>query len=487
MVMGFSTRDNRTETPDADRIRSWGVRRISEAVRGREISAADVVKASLRRIAKANPTYNAMVDVYEDEALANADAVDAAVAAGIDPGPLAGVPTAIKDNTFTKGHPATDGVRQLADVIWQTDDPIVERVRTTGGNIIGRTNVPAHCWQLFCTNQLFGTTTNPRSPQLTPGGSSGGSAAAVASGMVPLAQGNDIGGSIRYPAYACGVVGLRTSLGAIPGSDPRPSIVKPFPFQIFATQGPLARTVDDIDAAFHALRGYSPRCAFSTPAVDAPHGASVVGVYRGESITPLHPDVEAAIEDATASLRAAGYVVEDIDTDLFVRLRRLSHLLIFEQLMRQYPEQVDEGGEILRRGIIGARLLSARLFGEHPALTLEDYLNGLAERGLLIVRLQELLERYPIILTPVSSEPPFEQDEDQKVDDDRRLQMADVIWPMESVPLAGVPALAVPTGHVFRGVPLGVQIIARRFAENDLFRAGRVIEARSLGKGRKVL
>lgn len=464
---------------DGENIWSWSATRTAAAIRTGDISAAEALASISARIDAVDPAINAFVERYGDEGRANAAAIDAIVAVKGEPGPLGGVPVAIKDNTFSAGHRATDGVEALADVIYPHDDPVVERIRRAGGNIIGRTNLPPHCWQLFSTNTLNGETRNPRNPALTPGGSSGGAAAALAAGMIQIAQGNDIGGSIRYPAYACGVVGLRPTVGTVPGSDPRPLIVKPFPFQAFAVQGPLARTVDDVALAFHAFRGYSPRDGFSTPPLDAPLGAHRVALVRGEGITPLDPQVAAALDDAAGALAGAGYEVEEVDADrLFRRLRDLTHRLVFEQVLRQWPEQIPEGGEILRRGIIGAKLLSERLFGAGYELTLQDYLDGLALRGELIVELQELLERFPLILTPVSSQPPFARNEDQWAGDERRLEMADVIWPMESIPIAEVPALAVPTGHVWNGVPLGVQLIARRFAENDLFEAGRIVQAR---------
>lgn len=456
---------------------AWTATATIQAIRKREVTPSQVLDSVLQRIDRVNPTINAFVEVYRDEAASAAKAFDGIVRAGGSSGPFSGIPVALKDNTYEAGKHATDGVEALKDFIYPHDDPIVERIRESGGVVIGRTNVPPHCVQLFCTNTLFGETLNPRNPDLTPGGSSGGAAAALASGMIHIAQGNDIGGSIRYPAYACGVVGLRSTVGTIAGSDPRPLMVKPFPFQIFAVQGALARTVEDEELAFRALRGYSPRCAFSTPPIDLPLGARRVGVYLGEEIVPLDPQVRQAVEIASRALERAGYVVEPIRTSVFEQARTIAHQLIFEHVMRLFPNQVEEGGEILRRGVIGAQLLSERLLGRNFRLTFDGYTDALALRGQLIVELQELLERYPVILTPVSSEPPFARNEDQEASDARRERMADVIWPMESVVPLAVPAISVPTGHWYRGVPLGVQLIARRFAENDLFQAARIVEA----------
>lgn len=459
----------------SDELWAWSATRLAAAIAAREVSAQEALVASFERIDAVNPTVNAMVDIYREEATTAAEATDAYLAAGFSLGPLGGVPVAIKDNTHSVGHPATNGIPAHAEELSTADDPVVAHLRRGGANVIGRTNLPPWCWQWFSTNELFGTTLNPRNHELTPGGSSGGAGAAVAAGFVTIAQGNDIAGSIRYPAYANGVVGLRPTIGAVPGNDPSPED-KPLANQLFATQGPLARSVDDVRLAFEVMRGYSPRDAVTVPPVDMPAGARRVAVYRGTDIAPLHPTVAQALNASIDALTAAGYIVEEIETDLFQQMFELEELLALQEFIQSGSSHLDEGGEILRNGLEGHRAVVEQFFGSGFTMTLGDYTQALARRGTVIRGLQSLQERWPLILTPASAGLPYLQDEDQHASLERRRDMVLEAWPMCTTPAVGFPGLVVPTNVIGSGVPLGVQLISRRFAENDLFAAGGALE-----------
>ena len=188
---------------------------IAALVRSRQVSAREVAVASLDRLDAVNPAINAVVDCDHGEVLAAADVTDARIAAGDDPGPLAGVPVTIKVNTDQKGHATTNGLCSNRDLIAGSNSPVVDNLQAAGAVILGRTNTPAFSMRWFTDNQLHGRTLNPHDASITPGGSSGGAAAAVAAGIGPIGHGNDIGGSLRYPAYSCGVHGLRPTPGRI--------------------------------------------------------------------------------------------------------------------------------------------------------------------------------------------------------------------------------------------------------------------------------
>ncbi|MDZ4368776.1 MAG: amidase family protein, partial [Afipia sp.] len=189
---------------------------LAAHIRSRKLSAREAAQAALDRLNAVNPAINAVVDHRPEDALAQADAVDAALAKGENPGALAGVPITIKVNVDQAGFATTNGVKLQRDLVAQTNSPVVDNLRKAGAVIVGRTNAPAFSYRWFTTNLLHGDTKNPRDPSITPGGSSGGAASAVTAGIGHIAHGTDIAGSIRYPAYACGVHGLRPTLGRIP-------------------------------------------------------------------------------------------------------------------------------------------------------------------------------------------------------------------------------------------------------------------------------
>ena len=240
---------------------------IADGVRTRRFSAREAAESALARIDSVNGALNAVVDRFDDEALAAADAVDAAVARGDNPGPLGGVPVTVKVNVDQKGRATTNGLRLQKDLIAEADNPVVANLRRGGAVIVGRTNCPAFSIRWFTRNSLHGATLNPRAPGRTPGGSSGGASSAVAAGMGAVAHGTDIAGSIRYPAYACGVHGLRPTVGRIPvynASGPDRHIGG----QITSVSGPLARSMGDLRIAVEAMAAPDPRDPWYVPAPD---------------------------------------------------------------------------------------------------------------------------------------------------------------------------------------------------------------------------
>src|SRR6056297_781827 len=238
---------------------------IAARVRTRETSAREETEAALARLAAANPALNAVVDEFPEEALAEADRVDALIAQGRDPGPLAGVPVTVKVNVDQAGRATTNGLQLQKDLIAEEDSPVTANLRRAGAVVIGRTNTPAFSLRWFTRNSLHGATFNPHDKAITPGGSSGGAGAAVAAGIGAVAHGTDIAGSIRYPAYACNLHGLRPSFGRVPAanlSGPDRTIGA----QLTAVSGPLARRIEDVRLAFEALSAGDWRDPWHAPA-----------------------------------------------------------------------------------------------------------------------------------------------------------------------------------------------------------------------------
>src|SRR5215212_12238429 len=231
---------------------------IAALIGSKEISAKEATSAALARLEAVNPAINAVVDHRPEDVLAQAEAVDVAIARKQQPGPLTGVPVTVKVNIDQAGFANTNGLKLQRDLIARSNSPVVDNLRKAGAVIVGRTNCPAFSYRWFTTNLLHGDTKNPRDPGITPGGSSGGAGAAVAAGIGHIAHGTDIAGSIRYPAYACGVHGLRPSHGRVPtynASSPERGIGP----QLMAVSGPIGRTIADVRAGFIAMSAADPR------------------------------------------------------------------------------------------------------------------------------------------------------------------------------------------------------------------------------------
>ena len=468
--------DRRASSDDA--AWRWSATAIAHAVRTRRVSAREIAQAHLDRIAATNPAVNALVEVSPDEALAMADAADQAVAAGEPLGPLHGVPVSIKINVDQAGHATTNGVVAFKDEVAPADGPQAAALRRAGAVFVGRSNTPAFSYRWFTDNALHGRTLNPWDATRTPGGSSGGAAAAVAAGLVPIAHGNDIGGSIRHPAYACGVTGIRPTVGRVPGwygprqADPALSV------QTMLTDGPLARSVADLRLALAAMGGFDARDPLALPglpAVPAMARPIRVGLLRDVEVARPSPAVNAALDAAAGWLADAGYHVEEVALPQLREAYQLWYLLAMEEFRQILPlvEQVGDAG--MRRAAAHYYAVAKDWWGERPDLA--TYMNGYARRGMLVAQLQQFFEHTPIVLLPVSAEQAFEHDADIASVERMRQVMA-AQWSMMAIPLLGMPAVAVPTG-IAGGLPVGVQLLGGRWREELLLDAAEVIEARA--------
>jgi Asp-tRNA(Asn)/Glu-tRNA(Gln) amidotransferase A subunit family amidase len=260
---------------------------LAQTIRVGRASSREAVQSVLGRMDAVNAKLNAVVRRMDDEALAAADTADA-LRAKREPLPLHGVPVTVKVNTDQKGHPTDNGVVAFKDVIAPDDAPVVANLRAAGAIVVGRTNVPAFSMRAFSENELHGRTQNPRDRSVTPGGSSGGAASAVAAGIGAIGHGNDIAGSVRFPAFCCGIVGLRVGLGRIPSFNHSAKVARGIGAQLMATQGPLTRTVGDARLALRVMAKGDPR---DTRWVDAPLAGPLVARPIKVAIVPRSPAV----------------------------------------------------------------------------------------------------------------------------------------------------------------------------------------------------
>jgi amidase len=442
---------------------------LAGAIRAGRLSAREAVGSTLARIGAVNPVINALPAVLEEEAMAAAAKADEAQARGARLGAMHGVPVTIKVNVDQRGHATTNGIVALRENIAAEDAPVVANLRAAGAIVVGRSNTPAFSYRWFTDNDVHGRTLNPWSHGITPGGSSGGAAAATASGMGAVGHGNDIGGSVRYPAYACGIAGLRPTVGRIPAYNSTMSEDRPLASQMMSVQGPLARNIADIRLAFAAMARPDARDPISLPmAFEFPLPATPikVAVFRDGR---ADSQVSGALERAAKALSGAGFAVEEAAPPCFDEAHRLWLAFIANDMRRSMLAAIETYGDAAIRA-------SARHFtGSVPEMSRDEILALLARRYTIAREWSLFLARYPILLMPVSWRRPVEVDMDVK-GAELGAELIAAQSPMLPIALLGLPGLAVPTG-LAEGLPSGVQLVGDRFREDLLLMAGEAIEA----------
>lgn len=461
-------------TASSSRNELWALSagEVAALVQARAVSAVEVAQAALGRIEQVNPKLNAIVESRPDEALARARAVDAALARGENPGPLAGVPVTIKVNTDQQGYATTNGVKLNRDLVAPANSPVVDSLLAAGAVPVGRTNTPAFSYRWFTSNLIHGATYNPHDKGLTPGGSSGGAGSAVAAGMGCIGHGTDIAGSIRYPAYACGVHGLRPSLGRVAAYNPSAARDRGIGPQLMAVSGPLARSVHDLRLGLNALARADARDPNWAPAPqigpDAPRRAALC--LRPDGLDTV-PEICDALLDAAGKLRDAGWVVDELDAlpPIAEAVRIQITLWLgdgYDALVKAAQAEGDPGAI----AVLAGQAEVARSVG------LDDFAQALARRLTLARAWGLFLQDYPVVLLPNSAELPFADNLDlDGADAYERVWLAQA--PMIGLPVVGLPALSLCTGKA-GSAPLGVQIAAGRFREDLCLAAAEAIEAR---------
>jgi amidase len=451
----------------------WDAGALAAAIRRGKISSREATRAVLGRLEAVNPKLNAVTVVLAEQALASADRADAAVRRGQPLGPLHGVPVTIKENVDQEGAATTNGVVAFKGLVAATDSPPVASWRRAGAVIVGRTNTPAFSLRWHTDNELRGRTFNPWARERTPGGSSGGAAAALASGIAPLGHGNDLGGSVRYPAYCCGVAGIRPTLGRVPAYNATTVEERPLGIQLMSVQGPLARRVADVRLGLAAMAARDPRDPWWAPApLDGPPAARPIRVAL--TVDPaglgVHPEVAAAVRRAGAALAEAGYAVEEFEPPDVAGVARCWTAIVMNETRHvTQPVLREHGGVDLNRSL--DFFLAAT-----PDVDLAGYMKALATRSKHVRDWMLFLERHPLVVGPVSTEPPFEVGFDTATAA-RAGQVFTAQRLLVAVNLLGLPAVAVPAGAA-GGLPLGVQVIGSRYREDLCLEAAEVIEAR---------
>jgi amidase len=453
-----------------------GVVALADHIRRREVSAREAVDAILARIEAVNPAVNAITVLRVEAAREAAASADAALARGEALGALHGVPFTVKENIDVAGWPTTQGVPALAGNLAPADAPIVGQLRAAGAIPVGSTNLPDFGLRWDTDSSLRGVTRNPWHPSRTPGGSSGGAAAALATGMGPLSLGNDLGGSLRYPAQCCGICAIRPTHGRIARFVANLPAELPATFQLMWVEGPMAREVEDLRVVLGAVSHPDPRDPWWVPAPlrgPVPVPPVRVAVVVDPAGLGVDPEVAAGVRRAADALSAAGYKVEEAEPPAMLEAADMwRRLLLAEIRATQLP---------LLEQLISADALKALelCFPFIPDLDRVGFMFMLADRNRLLREWLRFFEGHPIVIGPVSTAPPFERGADLESSERSRSIMDSQRFVLP-VNLLGLPAVVVPVG-VGAGLPQAVQIIGAPYREDLCLDAAAAVE-RALGR-----
>ncbi len=441
-------------------------------VRARELSPVELVENSLERIDEVNGTLNCFCFVYPDEAIEAARAAERAVSAGSPLGPLHGLPIAIKDITPTKGKRTTMGSYAFEHHVPDESALLVDTLLDAGAIMVGKTTTPEFAYSSFTRSPLWGITRNPWNPERTPGGSSGGSGAAVASGCVPLAEGTDMGGSVRIPASFCGIVGLKPSFGRIPLD------FLPTQFDTIHHFGPLARTIADARLFLDVAQGPDDRDIMSlAPALDlsGQPDSSAKGLRLALDVDlgcyAVDADVETTVRSAAGALADAGAEVEEVDLGWTGDLADawLAHWGVY--LAAIFGDALEEFRDRMDPSVVS--LMDAGL-----AMSAVDFKRLEFVRTDGWKKLRPILERYDALLCPTMAHPapPADADEGEyyQRSTDGRYHGLDMTAQFNFV--SQCPALSVPAGFTDAGLPVGLQIVARRYCDDLALGIGAALE-----------
>jgi amidase len=430
---------------------------LARRIRAGEISAVEVLEAHLAQIERVNPRVNAIVTLAAEQAIARARAADDARARGEATGPLHGLPVAHKDLFPTKGIRTTSGSPIFADYVPDASALIVERLQRAGAITIGKTNVPEFGAGSQTFNPVFGPTLNPYDLAKTCGGSSGGAAVALACGMIPIADGSDMGGSLRNPDGYCNVVGLRPAPGRVPSWPTQNG------WATLAVDGPMGRTVADVALVLSVIAGPDPRSPIAIAEPGSRFAQPLDRDFRGTRIAwsrdlgglPFDPRIPAAIASQRHAFESLGCVVEDAEPDLadadeiFKTLRALSFELSHGELLRTHRTQLKD---TVIWNIEAGQLLNG-----------PDIARAERKRTALYHRVREFMETYEFLICPVTQAPPFDVTQPYLTEIEGVPMETYIDW-MRScyyISVTGHPAISVPCGFTPEGLPVGVQIVGR--------------------------
>lgn len=444
---------------------------IAAEIADGNISSRDVVEAHLARIDEVNGQVNAIVRILADDARRMADQADAARRSGQELGALHGVPFTIKDNIDVAGQPTTNGLPIFAEAIAPVDAPVVERMKAAGAIPIGRTNLPDMGLRIHTDSTLYGRTKNPWKSERTAGGSSGGEAAALATGMSPIGLGNDIGGSLRNPAHACGVASIKPSLGVIPDTQTYPSPDRSLSSQVMLNQGVMARTIADVRAGFSVVAGPDPRDPVSLP-------VNLTGLDAGERLTiavmtnppggSTHPDIMDAVRKAADVLADEGHnVVEATPPDM-----ELSYLLWAAMLFTELHDIRDQIDLVMGEG---GKALIENALAQFPKMSSLEYYLVHAQRDGLARRWSMWFQEHQAVVLPTWTQPAFVADWDISSQEGSTGTL-ELMRPVLPGNLLGLPCVVTPAGMA-DNLPVGVQVMGARYTDLRCLSIAEHIEA----------
>lgn len=448
---------------------------MARQVRDRKISPGELVEAHLAQIEKLNPRLNAFVEVDAERARRQARDAEIAVINGETIGPLHGIPVSIKSSISVAGMRCEAGTRLRAGFVAAQDAPLVARLKSAGAIVLGTTNTPELLMAWETDNLLYGRTNNPWDLERTPGGSSGGEAAAIAAGMSAGGVGSDGGGSIRVPAHFTGICGLKPTPGRIPATGHFP--VPAGPFALLGVVGPMARTIADLKVLFEVMQGPDDgdTCAVPVP-LRWPGDEEVkslrIGYFEDDGRTPVTPETREAVRTAAEALRGAGFEVEPFQPVGLEEARQLWHKFF-----------VVAGGMLLRPMFKGweqdlSPILKQFLewSAAEPTHTGRTLLDAWVRRDAARAQFFAQMRRYPILLCPVAAIPAFRHGERSWQVEGKTVQYLDAWSYTEFFNLLGNPAAVVPVSNSHEGLPIGVQIIGRPWEEEKVLAVAAALE-----------
>lgn len=442
-----------------------------------ELSAEQTVTAAINRMNAVNPDLNAVVEDLSTEALERARTLDQDRAGGAPCGSLHGVPVTIKINVDQKGHATSNGVTALKDLIAPDDAPIVRNLQDAGAVVIGRTNTPEFSFRADTDNPLFGRTHNPWGRHISPGGSSGGAGSAVMAGIGALAHGNDIGGSLRFPAAANGAVTVKPGLGRVPAWNPSQSAERGLLAQSMSVQGLITRSAADLHLAMPTMIAPDARDPFHVPMPwrgEPMDGPIKVAFTRNTFEYDLHPEVNAALETARDALSDAGYIVEEVEPPNVFEAGRIGYRALMGEVWTLMKQDVDAYGSQTVRDIFEV------YFQEFPPFLETELLQMMAKRSHYARDWSLFLQDYPLVLTPFQPRPFFGPDRDTEGADGVHEVLGCAVYSY-AMNFLGLPAACVPSrlAELPMGKqPISVQIVARRWREDLAVDAAQAIESR---------
>ena len=450
----------------------WSACDTVEAIKNKRASSLEFVQSVLDRISATNPKINALTDVYAEAALAEAREKDIMVERGELLGPLHGVPITIKENVDQEGRPTSNGVKAFANTIAPADAPVVKNLRDAGAIIVGQTTTPEFSFRYTTDSPLHGPTFNPWNESTSPGGSSGGAAAALAAGCGPLAHGNDIAGSLRFPAYCCGVSTVRPTFGRIPVFNPSATAERGILAQIMSVQGVIAREVRDVRLGTEVAARFDARDPWCTPAP-----------FRGEPLkSPIKVAVPAeldqlsidsavlqALDEAASILSDAGYAVERVKTPEMRDVQRQAMKALMGEVQWTILESVRQNGSETVNGIFDQYF---EIFGTASP---EEFLTIMSNRTGFMRTWNLFLEEYPLVLTPIVAKSSYHRSEDTSSFDALRELVMERVPYSNGVNFLGLPAAVTPVS-LQDNSPVGIQLIGRRFREDLCLDAAEAIE-----------